>query len=283
MTTETPSSYFRLIRPTQHTLPVVVDVPHAGEWIPDEVAQEMTVKNQVLKRDLDLYVDQIWQDAPELGATLIASNVSRYVLDLNRANDDVSHKTVKGATEINKPGYYKDRGVVWRTTTDGTPVMASAMTQEAFARRIATFHTPYHQAIHDECQRVKDLFGFCILIDGHSMPSRGRSGHTDPGKRRADIVPGDVERTSCAHALSNAIEGHFKLHGFSVNPNTPYKGGFITRHFGQPKNGVHAIQIEINRELYMNETTFEIKPRGLERLRKACAALLPTLQDLDLT
>ena len=84
---DTQQPYFRLLRPTTQTLPIVVDVPHAGEWIPEEVAREMIVKDQVLRRDLDLYVDQIWQDAPSLGATLIASNVSRYVLDLNRADE----------------------------------------------------------------------------------------------------------------------------------------------------------------------------------------------------
>lgn len=273
--------YFRLLRPSSQTLPIVVDVPHSGEWIPDEVAREMIVKDQVLRRDLDLYVDQIWQDAPSLGATLIASNVSRYVLDLNRASDDVSPKTVKGAKAIQRPGYYQDRGVVWRTTTDGTPVMASAMTQEAFARRIATFHTPYHAAIEAECARVRAQFGFCILVDGHSMPSRGRSGHTDPGSRRADIVPGDVEGLSCHASISSLIHDHFRMQGFSVKPNTPYKGGFITRHFGRPNAHIHAIQIEINRELYMNEQTFVIKTSGLERLREACAALLPELAKLD--
>lgn len=279
----TDSDYFRLIIPDAQTLPVVVDVPHAGEWIPEEVAREMTVKNQILKRDLDLYVDQIWQDAPTFGATLIASNVSRYVLDLNRADDDVSPRTVKGAVAIDRPGYYKDRGVVWRTTTDGTPVMDHAMTQEAFARRIATFHTPYHAAIRKACERVRAKFGYCILVDGHSMPSRGRSGHTDPGSRRADIVPGDIDGASCASNLSNLLVDHFKTEGFSVKPNTPYKGGFITRHFGQPADHIHAIQIEINRELYMNERTFEIKAHGLERLRKSCAALLPKLGELQLT
>ena len=276
-------AYFRLLLPERQTLPVVVDVPHAGEWIPDEVAREMILQDQVLKRDLDLYVDQLWQDAPALGATLIASNVSRYVLDLNRAADDVSPETVQGAQAIDRPGYYKDRGVVWRTTTDGAPVMAKAMTPEAFERRIATFHAPYHAALRSACDRVRQQFGYCVLVDGHSMPSRGRSGHTDPGSRRADIVPGDIEGASCAGAISGLVHDHFKLQGYRVKPNTPYKGGFITRHFGQPSERLHAIQIEVNRDLYMDEESFRIKPAGLERLRRACAELLPRLASLKLS
>lgn len=275
-----PNEYFRVVRPEVQTLPVVVDVPHAGEWIPDEVLDEMVVGDQKLRRDLDLYVDELWAEAPALGATLIASNVSRYVVDLNRAADDVSPRTVHGARRIDQPGYYQDRGVVWRTTTDGTPVMARPMTHEAFERRIATFHTPYHMTIEAEIERVRQQFGYCLLVDGHSMPSRGRSGHTDTGSRRADIVPGDVEGRSCAPILTRTVCDHFRLEGYSVRPNTPYKGGWITRYFGKPRHGVHAIQIEVNRALYMDEKTFEKKPAGMSRLAKTCAALLPRLEGL---
>ncbi len=276
------NDYFRVERPTVQTLPVVVDVPHAGEWIPEAVSDEMTVGDLVLRRDLDLYVDQIWQRAPELGATLIASHVSRYVVDLNRASDDVSPETVRGGHRMARPGYYGDRGVVWRTTTDGIPVMASPMSQETFKRRIALFHTPYHQTIQAELDRVREKFGYCILVDGHSMPSMGRAGHSDPGSRRADIVPGTADGASCAKAIANAVERHYKVQGYEVRPNTPYKGGWITRHFGRPAQKQHAIQIEVNRDLYMDETTFEIKEHGIERLAEACIALLPILGELEL-
>ena len=275
-----PTSYFDVILPDQQTLPVVVDVPHAGEWIPPEVEAEMTVGDKTLRRDLDLYVDQIWQDAPSLGATLIASRVSRYVIDLNRAADDVSPQTVYGASQRDEPGYYGDRGVVWRTTTDGVAVMAGPMTRDAFDRRIASFHTPYHRAIREAIARVRDQFGYCLLIDGHSMPSLGRSGHSDPGSHRADIVPGDVDGSACGAWLLERMCEHFREDGYSVAPNTPYKGGWITRAFGEPEQHVHAIQIEINRALYMNESTFEIKQEGIERLRQSCARLLPTLKHL---
>lgn len=274
--------FFRVIRPKSHTLPVVVDVPHAGEWIPTEVEDELVVQDKTLRRDLDLYVDQLWQDAPALGATLIASNVSRYVVDLNRADDDISPETVWGGVKVDKPGYYHDRGVVWRTTTDGTPVMRTPLTREGFNRRIALFHTPYHAALAAEIEHVRSIFGFCVLIDGHSMPSQGRRGHSDPGSKRADIVPGDVDGTSCASVVRDMIEAHFRAARFSVRPNEPYKGGWITRHFGQPEDDVHAIQIEINRRIYMDEQTFEQRPEGMARLRQACAALLPTFEGLEL-
>jgi N-formylglutamate amidohydrolase len=276
-----PESYFRIERPEEHTLPVVVDVPHAGEWIPDNVREEMVVGQRVLKRDLDLYVDKLWADAPDLGATLIVSHVSRYVVDLNRAADDISPETVKGGKRVNKPGYYQDRGVVWRNTTSGVPVMASPMKRATFDRRLNTFYHPYHKAIAEEIERVRKQFGYCILVDGHSMPSMGRRGHTDPGRRRADIVPGNANGTSCDVTVTWTVEEHFRDMSYSVKTNQPYKGGFITRNYGRPGQDVHAIQIEANRDLYMNERTFVIDTEGLERLRRACKALLPKLADMD--
>ncbi|MGM0556563.1 MAG: N-formylglutamate amidohydrolase [Myxococcota bacterium] len=276
-----PETYFRVERPDEQTLPVVVDVPHAGEWIPDDVRAEMVVGRRVLKRDLDLYVDRIWRDAPSHGATLIASNVSRYVVDLNRAADDVAPETVVGGKRIEQPGYYQDRGVVWRNTTSGVPVMAKPMSKKDLKRRLDTFYHPYHDTIGEELERVRKQFGYVILVDGHSMPSRGRRGHTDPGSRRADIVPGDAEGESCDPTVTWTVEEHFRDLMYSVKSNEPYKGGWITRFYGRPGNDVHAIQIEINRDLYMNEKTFRVRPDGLEKLRQACAALLPKLADLD--
>lgn len=274
--------YFVIIRPEAQMMPILVDVPHAGEWVPEAVRDEMVVGDQTLRRDLDLYVDEIWADAPSVGATLIYSKVSRYVVDLNRAADDVAPNTVYGAERIDKPGYYHDRGVVWRTTTDGTPVMASPMTRQAFDRRIAMFHTPYHTAIATEIERIRAQFGYCILVDGHSMPSMGRAGHTDPGVRRADVVPGDVLGTACDPAVTWAVEKHFKSSGYTVAVNLPYQGGWITRAFGRPHHGVHAIQIELNRDLYMDESTFERRVVPMKQLSDACVALIPVLAQLKL-
>lgn len=273
-------NYFDIFRPQGKEIPVLVDVPHAGEWIPEHVLEQMVVKNEALKRDLDLYVDLFWIDAPKYGATMIRSNVSRYVLDQNRANDDVSEKTVKGGKRIDKPGYYQDRGVIWRTTTDRVSVMAGPMSQESFHERIETFHTPYHGAIRKELDRIRKKFGFCILVDGHSMPSKGRSGHTDEGNYRADIVPGDVKGKSCSLLLSNIVKHHFEEEKFSVQPNHPYQGAWITRHYGDPENHIHAIQIEVNRALYMDEKSFEKKKEGIARLLETNMRLLPKLAAL---
>ena len=277
-----PEDYFRIERPDKQTLPLVVDVPHAGEWIPDEVSEEMVVGDRLLRRDLDLYVDRFWGDAPDQGVPLIASNVSRYVIDLNRAADDVSPEAVEGGEKKYEPGYYQERGVVWRETTNGTPVMDEPLEPEAFQRRLDAIYHPYHEALREEIERTRREFGYCILVDGHSMPSKGRQGHSDPGRRRADIVPGDIDGASCSRTVRWTVEQHYRDHGYSVRSNDPYQGGWITRHYGEPERDVHAIQIEVNRDLYMDEETFEIKESGIEKLREVCRELVVELGNLDL-
>jgi N-formylglutamate amidohydrolase len=282
LATTMSKDYFRVERPDEQTLPVVVDVPHAGEWIPDEVKREMVVGDQVFRRDLDLYVDRLWAEAPDQGATLVASNVSRYVVDLNRAPDDVTPRIVEGGETKDEPGYYQDRGVVWRNTTGGTPVMDEPLDRDTFEKRLDSFYFPYHRTLEEEIARVRDRFGVCILLDGHSMPSTGRQGHSDPGRRRADVVPGDVEGTSCAKRLRWTVEEHYRDRGYSVKSNDPYQGGWITRHYGRPGEDVHAIQIEVNRDLYMDEETFEPNPDGMKQLRDVCTGVLEELDKLSL-
>ena len=274
--------YFRLQQPSELSKPIVVDVPHAGEWVPDEVWGEMTENPSVLKRDLDLYVDEIWQDAPSLGCILLASDVSRYVVDLNRACDDVTSESVVGRSAVMAPGYYRDRGVVWANTTDGIAVLREPMSEADFQRRLDRFYHPYHQALQGAIDAVVAAFGYCILVDGHSMPSMGRKQHGDTGKRRADIVPGDIDGAACASAVTRTAERHFLSHGYTVSTNQPYQGGWITRNYGRPSQGVHSLQIECNRDLYMDETTFVRKPEGLERLRCASRTLLTELAALPL-
>ena len=122
----------------------------------------------------------------------------------------------------------------------------------------------------------------CIRDSGHSMPSRGRAGHKDPGKERADVVPGDRDGSSCAPALSAAVGAHFSSQGLTVRPNDPYKGGYITAHHGQPADRIHAIQIELRRDLYMDEAAYVLVEPGAARLQEMLRELLVKLRALKL-
>jgi N-formylglutamate amidohydrolase len=255
--------------------PVVVSVPHAGistSGFEAALSPELDVRC-----DADLFVDRLYRigdgdsNAPD---AYIAASLSRFVCDLNRDPDDVSHGAVP---EHRAPRNLDGRGFVWAVTTAGFPALAHPLELGEWQARTA-IHAAYHEGIARALACARERFGFAILVDGHSMPSMGRTGHKDPGRRRADVVPGDRDGQSCSPALSRLVGGHFTDAGYSVAFNDPYKGGFITAHHGQPKNAIHAIQIELRRDLYMDEAAYTIKGPGFERLRGTLTALLSKLE-----
>ena len=258
------------------TTPVVVSVPHAGVRT---AGYEETLNPELdVRGDADLFVDRLYRigepDGPE---TYVSALLSRFVCDLNRDADDVAPGAVP---EHRAPRNVDGRGFIWAVTTTGAPALSRPLTLPEWRGR-TVIHTAYHEAITRALGRARARFGFAVLVDGHSMPSRGRAGHTDTGNVRADVVPGDREGTSCSPALRALVTRHFAAAGLSVRPNDPYKGGFITAHHGHPADDVHAIQIELRRDLYMDEEKFVIVQPGFDRLRGLIAGLLAELRGFN--
>ncbi|HEY1099915.1 MAG TPA: N-formylglutamate amidohydrolase [Myxococcota bacterium] len=258
--------------------PVVLSVPHAGTAVPDADLPLLNIGGQALLKDADLHVEKLAQHVPSLGVPVLEALVSRYVLDVNRAPDDVDREVCPELVRAARPSA---RGLCWRTTTDGVAVLKRPLTLQELDRRRATIHAAYHDALAAELERRRRKFGFAILIDLHSMPSLGRLLHVDPGARRADIVPGDVRGTSCGPALSKLVVEHFARGGFSVRANDPYMGGYVTRHHGRPGRGIHAIQIEVNRDLYMDESSFSFLPEKAAHLIEVIMGVVGAARSLD--
>lgn len=267
-----------VLTPPNALTPLVVSVPHAGTHIPDEDRAAVGADERTVLRDADLFVDRLWQRAPSLGAALVVATHSRYVLDLNRAPGDVDREV---CPELEVPSRPNPRALIWRVSTEGKPVLPRPLTKAEVESRRARVHRPYHDALARLLEERRRAFGYAILVDGHSMPSVGRVGHADTAVRRADIVPGDVRGRSCARALSELVREHFTSAGFEVKPNDPYMGGYITRHHGRPSSGVHAIQIEVNRDLYMDEDACTFDDERAARLVPVLEALLERLVTLD--
>jgi N-formylglutamate deformylase len=254
-------------------VPIVVSVPHAG--VDTTGFQQALASTLDVRCDADLFVDELYLGATP--AALIRARLSRFVCDLNRHPDDVSARAVPSHPA---PRNVDGRGFLWEVTTTGAPALARPLAQgEWEARR--DVHAAYHGAIAAALARARERFGFAILVDGHSMPSVGRHGHTDSGRERADIVPGDRLGTSCAPALSRLVGDHFRGEGLRVAFNDPYRGGFITTHHGRPAEQIHAIQIEMRRDLYMDEARFERRPDGMARLSAMLERLLRKLEAFD--
>ncbi|HEY1957409.1 MAG TPA: N-formylglutamate amidohydrolase [Polyangiaceae bacterium] len=240
---------FVVSEPRASETPVVVEVPHAGTRVPPEFANELLAPARAIARDADLFVDELYAAACDEGATLIVSRVSRYVVDLNRAETDVDAETVVGAPAAPRA----PRGVVWRLTTDNERSLAAPLTRAQLEARLDGIWRPYHAALAAAIHAKMNRFGVCVLLAAHSMPSIGRTGHGDTNVQRADVVPGTQGRTTAHAALIDTVERHAETAGLSVRHDEPYRGGFTTRHWGRPSQGIHAVQVEIARRLYMDE------------------------------
>jgi N-formylglutamate amidohydrolase len=252
--------------------PVVVEVPHAGLEIDGPSAAFMLAPVRSMGRDADLYVDDIFSTAPSRGATLVRACVSRFVVDLNRAGDDVDAQSAEGGTMVNRP-----RGLIWRTTTDGDPILTGRLPASELARRRSLFYEPYHRELTRLLEDLRARFGFAVLLCAHSMPSTGRRGHVDVGVGRADIVPGSRGRSTAAPAVIDAVEEVALAHGYSVRHDDPYQGGFSTGFYGRPAEAWHAVQVEIARRVYMDEDSLAVEPAGLARARGFAEVLVRKL------
>ncbi len=276
-------STFRVHHPPREAIatPVVISVPHAGTWVPDVDAALLALSGNDLLRDADLHVEKLVEGVVRHGVIVVEAKVSRYIVDVNRAPDDVDRDV---CPDQPRPARPSARGLCWRMTTEGGAVLRRPLRLAELNDRRARIHTPYHETLATLLEERRARFGYAILLDMHSMPSMGRPALGDPahgaaavaaaGVRRADIVPGDVRGASCAASVSTVVHDHFVGCGFSVRPNDPYMGGFITRHHGRPSRGVHAIQVELNRDLYMDESTFAFLDVAAKPLRDAIDGLV---------
>jgi N-formylglutamate deformylase len=268
---------FEVVEPSSGETPVVVEVPHAGLYVDAEALGYLPAPAQRIAHDADLYVDELFQDAPREGATLLVARTSRYVVDLNRGPNDFDGEAVEGGSGASFP-----RGLFWRLSTEGEPLLNAPLPKKEAERRLEAVYRPYHRTLADLVERKRRRFGFAVLLCAHSMPSLSRGG-VDPAPHHADLVPGSRGRTSAAAAVIDRVDAHGRAQPWTVRHDDPYKGGYSTANYGKPERGVHAIQVEISRRLYMDERTFTRIPKGFQAVRqfgRTLAALL-AFQDVQ--
>lgn len=263
--------------PSGRPRPIVVEVPHAGLHLPAEVRASLLAEPAALARDADLYIDRLYAPAARLGATLVYTELSRFAVDLNRFPDDVDQLSVP---DHPRPRADAPRGLIWRVTGDGRSVLGAPLSLAAWRSRVERYHAPYHRALQATLVGARARFGRVLLLSGHSMPSRGRSSTGEPGPRRADVVPGDLEGRACSPRVMQETVAHFDAAGLSVSANDPYKGGATTQRHGRPEDGFHALQLELNRDLFLDEERGEVDERGFARLQHLCLSLVDRLGDL---
>lgn len=238
----------RVHAPERRTSAFVFASPHSGrDYAPDALAGAQ-LPLSVLRQSEDAYVDRLLTSAPRHGAPLVEALFPRVFVDVNRAewelDPDMFDPAPPGARPVSARAA-AGLGVIPRSAADGRPLYAGRMALAEAEARLARCYRPYHAALGAELAAAKAAFGEAFLIDCHSMPAASARG--------ADIVLGDRYGAACSRAFMAAAEAEFRALGFTVVRNRPYAGGYTTEHYGRPARGVHAIQIEINRALYLDE------------------------------
>ncbi len=254
-----------ILAPAQQTAPVVFSSPHSGRGYPKEFLAAARLDEQAIRRSEDSFVDEIFGTAPHHGAPLLRALFPRAFVDPNREPYELDPAMFDGPLPafVNKrsPRVAAGLGTIARVVANGAEIYANKLTFAEASERIDRCYHPYHAALEDLIGTTQRTFDECILIDCHSMPSVGGPMENDAGRRRqVDFVLGDAHGRSCSRALTVMVEETLRGMGYTVVRNAPYSGGFITRNYGRPANGVHALQIEINRGLYMDEPSYSRAP-----------------------
>jgi len=255
-----------IILPTEQTIPFVFNSPHSGRFYPDDFLAAACLDKSEIRRSEDLLVDRLFAPVVELGAPLMSAVYPRAYLDVNREPYELDPKMFAGRL----PAYANVRslrvagglGTIPRVVSDAANIYRGPLPVEEGLARIERIYRPYHDTLRRLLAQTHVAFGLAILIDCHSMPSNIRGG---PTRVRPDFVLGDRFGASCMPALTDCVASTLEELGYTVCRNKPYAGGFITEHYGRPARGLHALQIEVNRALYMDEHLLE-PHRGFEQL-----------------
>ncbi|MEO5375082.1 MAG: N-formylglutamate amidohydrolase [Alphaproteobacteria bacterium] len=269
-----------IVAPREQTVPFVFASPHSGSAYPPEFLRMAALDPVALRRSEDLFVDRLFSAVVERGAPLLRALFPRAFLDPNREPYELDpfmfEDRLPGFANTSSPRVAAGFGTIPRLVADGAGIYAGKLRYAEAERRIRNLYHPYHRHLTALVEGTRERFGHCVLVDCHSMPSVGGPMDHDSGAARVDFVLGDRHGASCAPALVAVAEAVLRGEGYRVARNDPYAGGFTTRHHGQPAQGVHALQIEINRKLYVDEVTYRPLP-DMARLQAAITRLVDAL------
>jgi N-formylglutamate amidohydrolase len=249
-----------ILSPPEQTLPLVLASPHSGNDYPADLIAASRLDRLTLRRSEDSFVDEIFAAGPPLGAPLLRARFARAYLDPNREEFELDPAMFEDAlpefVNCASPRVQAGLGTIARIVASGEDIYARKLRFDDALRRVDRLHRPYHRALRQLLRATRERFGYYVLLDCHSMPSAG------PGERRArvDVVLGDCHGASCRPIVIETAQRVLLEKGYTVARNTPYAGGFTTCHYGRPAEGGHALQIELNRSLYMHERTIDRKP-----------------------
>ncbi|HWT30811.1 MAG TPA: N-formylglutamate amidohydrolase [Propylenella sp.] len=267
--------------PQEQIVPFVFNSPHSGRYYPAEFLAATCLDKQGIRRSEDFLVDLLFAPVVRLGSPLMSAVYPRAYLDVNREPYELDPKMFAGRlpsfANIRSLRVAGGLGTIPRVVSDTANIYRGPLSVDEALGRIERIYRPYHDTLRRLLAQTHAAFGLAVLIDCHSMPSNIRGSGSN--RVRPDFVLGDRFGASCMPELTETAAATLDQLGYTVCRNKPYAGGFITEHYGRPARGLHALQIEINRGLYMDEHRLEPHD-GFEQLRADLARLAESLLDL---
>jgi N-formylglutamate amidohydrolase len=266
-----PAPPYLLIDPVEQTVPLVVASPHSGRDYAEAFLAAARLAPLDLRRSEDSFVDELFSDAPAHGAPLLCAQFPRAYCDPNREAWELDPAMFADAlpdwVNTTSPRVGAGLGTIARVVTSGEAIYRGKLRFADAEERVRACWQPYHDALAGLIERTRERFGCCLLLDCHSMPAGG-------GRLSGpDFVLGDAHGTACTGRVTGLVETVLIASQYQVRRNDPYAGGYVTRHYGRPREGVHALQIEVARRLYMDEATLRKAP-GFALLQDRLSTLI---------
>lgn len=271
---------FEILAPAQWLAPAVFNSPHSGRIYAEDFLRQTKLSPLSLRKSEDCFVDELFMSCVSHGAPMLRAHAPRSYIDLNREPYELDPRMflgeLPGYVNTSSPRVAGGLGTIPRVVAEGEEIYRGRLEFAEAVRRIEQIYVPYHRTLSALLAEVMAKAGQVLLVDCHSMPTSATQHVLPAGTGPVDIVLGDRYGASCDEALTDLVEQLLSDAGLRVIRNKPYAGGFITQNHGSPMRGRHALQIEINRSLYMNEATLE-KTRDFWRLRDVLGGVVAQL------
>lgn len=267
---------FELLEPHAVTSGAVFASPHSGRDYPEDLVSRTVLDRRALRSSEDAFVDRLIADAPQLGAPLLLARTPRAYVDLNRSADELDPAIVEGVRRVvHNPRVTSGLGVIPRVVANGRAIYRGKLSLAESRARLQAHWEPYHDTLRGLLDRSRAAFGEAVLIDCHSMPHEALE---TGAARSADVVLGDRFGASADATIVDRIEAAFVAEGLRVARNAPFAGAYISQRYGRPAQGVHVVQVELDRALYMDEARIEPLPR-LPEVRAMMARVMARIVD----
>jgi N-formylglutamate amidohydrolase len=264
---------FRRLDPTVSPLPVIVDVSRSGREYPPDFRSP--VPFTAVHDNVSMYVEEIWANAPQLGATMLYALFPNTYIDANRNELDLDPELIEGEwpVPLNPTVSLRGLGLLKAKSRYGEPMQEKKLTVAEVMERLDHYHRPYHRELASIIARLKSSFGFVYQLSCHCMSAIGAPTHPDPGKERADFCVGNVGGKTASGDFVSFVAETIRGLGFTCTVNEPYNGGELNTRYGDPANSIESIMIEINKKRFMDTKTFR-KTQGFDEIRSAATKVL---------